>query len=121
MTRREGVPAELGEVAVKVQQQVIGDQIGQRRQANEIGRIVLGQDSRRVLHHVGELVFLDVEGDIGELLGELLCQARRQREAGLEIGIEHDWVSAAARRGQCRACGGGDRQAQGGNAKCVAG
>ena len=47
-----------------------------RRQADEVGRIVAGEDARAVLHQVGELVFLDVEGDIRELLGELFGQPR---------------------------------------------
>jgi hypothetical protein len=66
-------------------------------------------------------IMLDVKSDIGELLGELFSQARGQREAGFEVGIEHDRVCAAARCGQRGAGSCSNRQGQRGNAKGVAG
>src|SRR5690606_9035388 len=81
----ELVPAEFVEVIVEVLEQIVGDEVGQRGQADQVRSVRLGQDARRVLHHIGELVFLDVKGDIGELLGEFFGQARGQREAGFKI------------------------------------
>ena len=117
----ELVPAQRGEIVVEIAQQVVGDEIGDRGHADQVRRIVFRQNARGVLHHIGELVFLDVEGDIGELLGELFGQARGQREAGFEIGIEHDRVGAAGGRGHCGAGRCGHRQGQGCDTKCVAG
>jgi len=43
----------------------------------------------------GELVLADVERDIRVLLGELLEERGREREARLDVGVEDDRLGAA--------------------------
>ena len=83
------VPAERLGVAVEVHQQVVLDQLGDLGQPHQVGRVVR-QDARRVLRDDRELVLADVPRDVRVLLGELVGERLRQREAGLEVAVERD-------------------------------
>jgi len=77
LRRRIFVPAESRRVAVEILEQAVFYQIADRRQSDQVGRIVTGQHARAVLHQRREQIFLDIESDVRELLGELLGELGR--------------------------------------------
>src|SRR6185369_13643162 len=83
---------------VHVLQQAVLDQLGDLRQAHQVRRVV-GEDTWSVLGDDRELVLADVPFYVRVLLGELVGQIFRQREARFEVPAQGDRRGAACGRG----------------------
>ena len=93
------IPAESCGVVVKVLEQTVLGKRDQRRQPNQVGRVVAREQARRLVDEVRELVLADVPGDVRVLLRELIGELEGQVKAGLEVGIERYWIGSAVGRG----------------------
>ncbi len=71
-------------------------------QPDEIRRVVPREQARSLVDEVCKLVLLDIPGHVGVLFGELFGEFEGNIEPRLEVGIQHDWISAATGELVCR-------------------